>query len=170
MRIHECSYLDISFRLAGQLGVCAGAPSSSDLVQHCRTAVILENSSHIMFELIGMVDEDGFDSSELLAKEGVEGRLQTQQRPLLEVQDFNWLRSGIPSPNFEIRITKLKESNHATAAPPPRPTAVTSEISESQMETGEFSAVPAAFVESKTLPYPFQIATSQSDDDDDDEL
>jgi hypothetical protein len=183
MRIHESSHLEITFHLSSceprELGSGGGVelPTSSSYghVPLCRTAVILENSNHILFRMrmIQMLI-NLLHSREHSAGEVVNDEVMTKNRNiLLEVKDFNWLRAGISSPNFEIKEEILLEGNRnirridlSTVQTPP--------CSEYNPYTSISSTIEAAVVQNITPgSYQNEISTGVSADfadDDDDEL
>jgi hypothetical protein len=185
IRIHESSHLEISFYLS-QLGDgCAESPSSAYLVQHCRTAVILENSTNILFVmLVGKLGQGHrLDWSEQSANQDFEDNAPKHGRTILEVKDFNWLRAGIASPNFEIkeelswraRNTQRIEQNEVKLPTFSGQNRTSIGSGNEEMMTGVISAVPASTVESRSAPHNCQNEIGNGercdgDQDDDDEL
>jgi hypothetical protein len=150
---------------------------SSNSLQQCRTAAILENSSQIIFTMIRMIDVASHDAGVQVAHQHVEDTSQMERRPFIKVKDFNWLRTGIPSPNFAIkeksasgisrRASKLITTE---AAPPLRETATPLVSPNAHMK----ALAPFTDTEGRTAADScldqVAAATIESGDDDDDEL
>jgi hypothetical protein len=175
MRIHESSHLEISFLLGGQSKDCAMSTLSSNSLHECRTAAILENSSQITFTLIRMIDVASRDAVLHVAHQHVEDTSQTERRPFIEVKDFNWLRTGIPSPNFAIKeknatgISGRPSKLITSEAAPPQGETVTPLVSPNSLmkALAPFTGTEGRTAADSCLDQVAAVAIETGDDDDD---
>jgi hypothetical protein len=93
----------------------------------------------------------------------------------IEVKDFNWLRTGVPSPNFQIRPLPKDEPEYSPSAPVDQQTSTANLREQAKKSTalkydeGTIESVHSLVQETKSNEDK-QPLQHDDDDDDDDEL
>lgn len=87
LRMHDSSHLHIRIVQADLSG-----------------GIILEDCNNLVF----CVCKSTVSKDVPASVEGADGNSNSNQ---LDIKDFNWLRSGVPSPNFRVEVKRLEDLN-----------------------------------------------------------